>query len=101
MTSRGCVPVNITAVLASHGKVSVQFDAGKDAFLPLDLADEAHDTMHPAGNVNRVADGDILAGRAPRRRRSHAAHGVTQSRKRRHGLGTIGDAGERAGCEGG
>ncbi len=54
------LPVDITIILASPTELGVQFDPSKDALLSSDGAYKAYKTVHVAGNVDGVANGDIV-----------------------------------------
>ena len=93
------LPVNIAAVLPARGIVGVKLDTSKGALLALDRADEAHDALHGAGDVDSVAHPDIVGGGPPRGCGKHAdarAGTFAQNRVVGVSLADIGDAGEGA-----
>jgi hypothetical protein len=56
-----CVPVDCAIVLAPRCILPVQFDSRKDALLAPNTTNKLDDTDHAAGDIDRVADIDVLA----------------------------------------
>lgn len=104
------VPIDVAAVLASRSKLGIELNTSKDTLLAADRADEAHETVHAAGDVDGVAHGDIVADELARRVGSHVsgagrlrarARTVADYRIEGVGAGDIGNAGERGRGQGG
>lgn len=112
MWGRSCfgdLPIDITTVLAPARELWVKFDAGKDTLLAADIADEADKTIHVAGNIDGVTNGDIIAGEPAGRVWSHVFGAWLCTRARTVvdygivcvGSGDIGNVGERLGGQSG
>lgn len=56
-----CIPVDCAVVLAPRSIFSVEFDAGEDTLFTANATHELDNTDHAAGDVDGVADVDILA----------------------------------------
>ncbi len=69
-------PIHIAAVLAPGRKIRVQLYPSKGSLFPLDTANKAHNAVHTARHVDRVADGEVFGREPSRALRDHAARCV-------------------------